>query len=86
MAAQASILAWIISRGRKESDTTERLSVHTCWVRANPKNLILTRLHLVHLVKAMVFQESYSNVGVGPQRRLRAEELMLLNCGVGEDS
>ena len=23
---------------------------------------------------------------VGPQRKLRAEELMLLNCGVGEDS
>ena len=73
MAAQASILAWIISRSRKESDTTERLSAQTCWVRANPKNLILTRLHLVHLVKAMVFQESYSNVRVGPQRRLRAE-------------
>ena len=26
------------------------------------------------------------SVRVGPQRRLRAEELMLLNCGVGEDS
>ena len=23
---------------------------------------------------------------VGPERRLRAEELMLLNCGAGEDS
>ena len=25
------------------------------------------------------------SVRVGPQRRLSAEELMLLNCGVGED-
>ena len=25
-------------------------------------------------------------VRVGPQRRLRNEELMLLNCGIGEDS
>ena len=25
-------------------------------------------------------------VRVGPERRLSAEELMLLNCGVGEDS
>ena len=26
------------------------------------------------------------SVKVGPSRRLSAEELMLLNCGVGEDS
>ena len=26
------------------------------------------------------------DVGVGPQRKLSAEELMLLNCGAGEDS
>ena len=26
------------------------------------------------------------DVRVGPQRKLRAEELMLLNCGIGEDS
>ena len=26
------------------------------------------------------------DVRVGPQRKLSAEELMLLNCGVGEDS
>ena len=31
-----------------------------------------------HLVKAMVFPD----VRVGPQRRLSAEDLMLLNCGV----
>ena len=33
----------------------------------------------VHLVKAM-------DVRIGMSRKLSAEELMLLNCGVGEDS
>ena len=36
------------------------------------------------LVKAMVFP--CVDVRVGPQRKLNAKELMLLNCGVGEDS
>ena len=40
----------------------------------------------VCLVKAMVFQWSCMDVRVGLSRRLSAEELMLLNCGVGEDS
>ena len=31
-------------------------------------------------------QLSYADVRVGPYRRLRAKELMLLNCGTGEDS
>ena len=37
-------------------------------------------------VKAMVFLESCMDVRAGLQRKLRGEELMLLNCGVGEDS
>ena len=40
----------------------------------------------VHLVKAMVFPVSCMDVRVGPKRRLSTKELMLLNCGVGEDS
>jgi len=40
----------------------------------------------VHLVKAMVFQWSCMHVRVGLWRKLSTEELMLLNCGVGEDS
>ena len=40
----------------------------------------------VHLVKAIVFPWSYMNVRVGLQRNLTAKKLMLLNCGVGEDS
>ena len=40
----------------------------------------------VHIVKAMVFQWSWMDVRVGLGRKLNAEELMLLNCVVGEDS
>ena len=38
----------------------------------------------VHMVRAMVFP--VLDVRVGPIRRLRIEGLMLLDCGVGEDS
>ena len=38
----------------------------------------------VHIVKAMAFPVVM--YGCGPERRPRTEELMLLNCGVGEDS
>ena len=33
-----------------------------------------------------IFQWSCMNVRVGLQRKLSAEELRLLNCGIGEDS
>ena len=40
----------------------------------------------VHLVKAMVFPVAMNECESWTIKRLRAEELMLLNCGVGEDS
>ena len=40
----------------------------------------------VHLVKAMVFPVVMYGCESWTVRRLSAEELMLLNCGVGEDS
>ena len=40
----------------------------------------------VCIVKAMVFLVAMFDVRVEPQRRLSAEELMLFNCGAGEDS
>ena len=40
----------------------------------------------VCLVKALVFQWSCMDVRVGLWRKLSTEKLMLLNCGVGEDS
>ena len=32
------------------------------------------------------FQESRTDVKVGPKRKLSTKELMLLNCGAGKDS
>ena len=40
----------------------------------------------VHLVKALVCPLSRMDVRVGVERKLSIKELMLLNCGVGEDS
>ena len=50
------------------------------------KSRDITLLTKVRLIKAMVFQWSCMVVRVRLWRRLSAEELMLLNCGVGEDS
>ena len=40
----------------------------------------------VHLVKGMVFPVVVYGCESWTVKRLSAEELMLLNCGVGEDS
>ena len=40
----------------------------------------------VHLVKAMVFPVVMYGYESWTIKKLRSEELMLLNCGVGEDS
>ena len=40
----------------------------------------------VRLVKAMVFPAVCMDVRVALRGKLSTEELMLLNCGVGEDS
>ena len=50
------------------------------------KSRDITLATKVRLVKAMVFPVVCMNVRVGLQRKLSTEELMLLNCGVGEDS
>ena len=50
------------------------------------KSIDITLPIKVCLVKAMVFLWSCMDVRVGPYRKLSAKELMLLNCGVGEDS
>ena len=50
------------------------------------KNRDITLPTKVHLVKAMIFPVVIMDVRVGLQRKQNAEELMLLNCGVREDS
>ena len=46
----------------------------------------ITLLTKVHLVKAMVFPVVMYGCESWSIKKLSAEELMLLNCGVGEDS
>ena len=50
------------------------------------KSRDITLLTKVHLVKAMIFPVVKYGCESWLQRKLSAEELMLLNCGVGEDS
>ena len=50
------------------------------------KNRDITLPTKICLVKAIVLPVVYMDVRVGLQRKLSAEELMLLSCGVGEDS
>ena len=51
------------------------------------KSRDITLLTKVHLVKAMVFPVvMYGCESWTIKKKLSAEELMLLNCGVGEDS
>ena len=50
------------------------------------KNRDITLLTKVCLVKAMVFPVVMYGCQSWTIRKLSAEELMLLNCGVGDDS
>ena len=50
------------------------------------KNKDITLPTKVLLVKAMVFPVLCMDVRVGLYRKLSAKELMLLNCGAGDDS
>ena len=52
-----------------------------------PKSRDITLPSKVHLVKAMVFPVvMYGCESWTIKKKLSTEELMLLNCGVGEDS
>ena len=50
------------------------------------KSRDITLLTKIRLVKAMVCPAVMCHLRGGPSRKLSTEELMLLNCGVGEDS
>ena len=50
------------------------------------KNRDITLPTKVHLVKALIFPLVMYECESWTVKRLSAEELMLLNCGVGEDS
>ena len=50
------------------------------------KSRKITLLTKISRVKLWFFKQSCTVDRVGPQRKMRAKELVLLNCGVGEDS
>ena len=50
------------------------------------KSKDITLLTKVHIVKVMVFPVAMYGCGSWTIRRLSTKRLMLLNCGVGEDS
>ena len=50
------------------------------------KSRDITLLTKFHLLKAMVFPVITYGCEIWTNRKLSTEELMLLNCGVGEDS
>ena len=50
------------------------------------KSRDITLSRKVHLVKAMVFPVVMYGCESWTIKKLSAEELMLLNCGIGEDS
>ena len=53
-------------------------------IRLKSRDITLSRK--VHLVKAMVFPVVMYGCESWTIKKLSAEELMLLNCGIGEDS
>ena len=75
-----------------DGDCSHEIKRHLLLGRKVMRNLdnvlkqIITLQTKIHIVKAMVFPVTCTVVRAGPSRRLSAEELMLLNCGVGEDS
>ena len=74
--------------------TSERNLAISCKVKvtlhpSNSKHTCVRRRTLptkFHVVKAMVFSVVMYGCESWTIRKLRTEELMLLNCGVGEDS
>ena len=86
-------LCKVFSRDQWYGDCSQEIKRHLLLGRKVMTNLDstlrsrdITLPTKVRLVKAMVFPVVMLDVRVGLWRRLSAEELMLLNCSVGEDS
>ena len=76
-----------------DSDCSHDIKRHLLLGRkamTNPNSILKSRdiilLTKVHIVKAMVFPVVLYGCESYTIRRLSTEELMLLSCGVGEDS
>ena len=71
-----------------DGDCSHEIKGHLLLRRKAMTNLdrVLKIRDIILLTKLWFFQWSCTDVRVGPQRRLSTKELMLSNCGVGEDS
>ena len=76
-----------------DGDCSHKIKTHLLLGRKAMTNLHsilkcsdITLPTLVCLAKAMVFLVAMYRLRVGSSRKLSTEELMLLNCGVGDDS
>ena len=93
MATHSSIFAWRIPCATADDDCSHEIKRCLLFGRKATTNLDsifktrnITLPTKVHLVKAMVFPVVMYGCESWTIRKLRTEELMLLNCGVGEDS
>ena len=81
------------SKIKADGDCSHEINRHLLLRRTDMRNLDsvlktrdITFLTKVHIVKAMVFPIVMYGYESWTSRRLSNKELMLLNCGVGEDS
>ena len=84
---------FLVSKITTNGDCSHEIKRHLLLGRKVMTNLdsVLKSRHItlptkLCLVKAMVFPVVMYGCGSWTIKKLRAEELMLLNCGVGEDS
>ena len=93
MATHSSIFAWRIPWATADDDCSHEIKRYLLLGRKAMTNLDsilksrdITLLTKVHLVKAMVFPVVMYGCESWTIRKLSAKELMLLNCGIGEES
>ena len=88
----SEFISWgskITAHGDCSHETKRRLHLGrkvTTNLESTLKSRDITFPTKVHLVKAMVFPVVMYGYESWTRRKLSVEELMLLNCGVGEDS
>ena len=80
-------IIFLYSKITADSDCSPGIKTLAPWKKRYDKpRQRITSLTKVHLVKAMVFPVVMYGCESWTVRKLSAKELMLLNCGVGEDS
>ena len=87
--AKVTDFIFLGSKMTVDGDRSPEIKTLAAWKKSQG-NILKTRditlLTNVRLVKARFFPVVMYGCGVGPSRKLSTKELMLLNCGVREDS